>query len=63
MTVMQITDEINWIKNDIKNCRTIIEKSKSKKIKAEYRAKLREHYHQLSHLESILITVKCDPLF
>lgn len=63
MTVEEIVNEINWIKNDINNCQRKMDKTKSKRIKAECRAKLYEHRHQLMHLESILIAIKYDPLF
>ena len=63
MTPQDIVKEISCIKEDNKTCMSIISSQSTKEQKAEYRARLAENNHQLMHLESILASIKYDPLF
>lgn len=63
MTPKQIVDEINWIKDDNIIIKNILASDADRNTKAECRARLHENNHQLMHLESTLISIKCDPNF
>ena len=63
MTPEEMAKEIEWIKNENVNHMKIILESKDKKEKSEHRKILLENKHQLMHLESVLASIKYDPLF
>ena len=63
MTVKDITKELECIRNDNAVCMNIISSpEKSKEEKAECRKRLIENNHQKMHLESILVSIRYDPL-
>lgn len=64
MTIEQIIEELKFVDHEITVCKNTINNPKTeKKEKADCRERLRENYHQKMHLESVLASVKYDPLF
>jgi len=64
MTVQDMVDELEFIKQDNAKCMTVIaSRDSTKEEKGECRARMMENNHQKMHLESTLLSIKYDPYF
>lgn len=64
MTPDRIREKIQWIKDDIHSCECIVRSPESSCAeKAECRQRVLANRKEIVHLESVLTTLKNDPLF
>ena len=64
MTVQDMISELDLIELENARYKAIIENPHtSKEKKAECRERMLENNHERMHLESVLVTLKVDPLF
>lgn len=64
MTPDRIREEIQWLKDDVHSCECVTRSPESSPAeKAECRQRAQTNRREIVHLESLLTTIKNDPLF